>query len=148
MLGAVLAMLVAMAWYRPASWESCLATVFWVMDLHEASPGFWIRGDHMRSLEAWRAPEQDVFAVSFPKSGTHWTMQIITQLLAGGGREYESVHHVCTMMDLEALSPERCQDPELLTIQNYRELQPESPGVHGTHMPASFLLPLLSLIHI
>eukprot|EP00658_Telonema_sp_P-2_P070932 TRINITY_DN60289_c0_g1_i2.p1 TRINITY_DN60289_c0_g1~~TRINITY_DN60289_c0_g1_i2.p1 ORF type:complete len:144 (-),score=21.81 TRINITY_DN60289_c0_g1_i2:72-503(-) len=106
MLGAVLAMLVAMAWYRPASWESCLATVFWVMDLHEASPGFWIRGDHMRSLEAWRAPEQDVFAVSFPKSGTHWTMQIITQLLAGGGREYESVHHVCTMMDLEALSPE------------------------------------------
>lgn len=48
---------------------------------------------------------QDVFVMTYPKSGTNWMMQIVYQLIHHGEGEFDHIHNVAPWPDAELMSP-------------------------------------------
>src|SRR5215469_1567563 len=48
---------------------------------------------------------QDVFVMTFAKSGTNWMMQIVYQLIYHGKGEFDHIHSVVPWPDAKLMSP-------------------------------------------
>src|ERR1035438_916005 len=48
---------------------------------------------------------QDVFVMTYAKSGTNWMMQIVYQLIHHGRGEFDHIHNVVPWPDAKLLSP-------------------------------------------
>ena len=48
---------------------------------------------------------QDVFVMTYPKSGTNWVMQIVYQLIHHGAGEYDHIHNVVPWPDAVTMNP-------------------------------------------
>lgn len=53
----------------------------------------------------YRPEPQDVFVMTYPKSGTNWMMQIVYQLIHHGKGEFEHIHDVVPWPDAFLMSP-------------------------------------------
>lgn len=51
----------------------------------------------------YRPGPQDVFVMTYPKSGTNWMMQIALQLIYHGAAEYEHIHSIVPWPDILAM---------------------------------------------
>ncbi|KAJ8245629.1 hypothetical protein GJAV_G00272790 [Gymnothorax javanicus] len=79
--------------------------------------------DQLCALETFEAREDDLLLVSYPKSGTHWLVEILKNL------------HSCTDRQMTLTSPLEFQDPA--RINELRNLP--GPRVIPTHLPQNMV---------
>lgn len=87
----------------------------------------------------WEVGSEDVIIVTFPKSGTHYGLQMALQSMSEASEdtaEIESIHHWMVLPELltsKSVAP--CNDPKILHMLNHRELAPLGKGtLFGTHL--------------
>ena len=83
-------------------------------------------------FKGYQPTEQDVFVVTYVKSGTNWMMQLAHQLLFHGKGEYEHIHCVVAWPDTDLMGPMRgyaipLRDPRVF------QASPEGKRVIKTH---------------
>jgi hypothetical protein len=76
---------------------------------------------------------QDVFVMTYAKSGTNWMMQIAHQLIYHGKGEYEHIHSVIPWPDTQAMQPAMRRYAIPLKEANHWETSPERRRVIKTH---------------
>merc|ERR550534_2439257 len=80
-------------------------------------------------LLEWQPKDDDVVIITFPKSGTHLSMQLVIQTLADGERDFESIHYVLSVPEFETITPDKCGDPKIMTHLTYKDVEPDRRGV-------------------
>lgn len=91
---------------------------------------------HFDKIRQYTPTENDVFIVTFPKSGTHYTVQMTIQVLGDGEVHFESVHERMAILEIEQVSPKTpgCEGKGILWIDNLKEPR-KHKNVIATHMP-------------
>jgi hypothetical protein len=83
-----------------------------------------------KRLRAFIPRPDDVFIVSYPRSGTTWMQMILYQLTSGGKMDFAHIEQVCLWWE-EALRPERLNalaSPRLFKSHLCRAAMPRMPG--------------------
>jgi hypothetical protein len=76
---------------------------------------------------------QDVFVMTYAKSGTNWMMQIAHQLIYHGKGDYEHIHNVIPWPDTQAMAVLRGRYAIPLEQARHWETSPERKRVIKTH---------------
>nr|XP_054764748.1 sulfotransferase 1B1-like [Lytechinus pictus] len=97
-----------------------------------------VRIEALEELKTFQIRQDDIFIVTFPKSGTHWVSEIVNLLLADG--DLERVNRRTTLVHLEfALIDDVGKDGARYCYM-YKMLQnADSPRVITSHLPYRFL---------
>jgi len=82
---------------------------------------------------------QDVFVMTFAKSGTNWMMQIVYQLIHHGKGEFDHIHDVVPWPDAALISPTMKGYAVPLEQANDWETAPERRRVIKTHLDWKYL---------
>src|ERR1700686_1475477 len=77
--------------------------------------------------------EQDVFVMTYPKSGTNWMMQIVFQLIHHGKGEFDNIHSVAPGPDAPLMKPMMVHYAIPLDQANEWQTAPERKRVIKTH---------------
>jgi len=92
-------------------------------------------------VRKWQPRDMDVVALTFPKSGTHLLTQMLLQTIGDGNVTFANVHHAGAFwIEWEVAAKNQCNDPDILSIANFREKRPSEPVVFGSHLPAPMLV--------
>ena len=90
--------------FNPFGWV--LEKLNWTLPtykyLHEGRLRSLRKADPFRGYTPGR---HDVFIATYPKSGTNWMMQIVTQLCWHGKAEFEHIHYLVPWPDSEMMGP-------------------------------------------
>ncbi len=89
------------------------APVMWTLEKLGKAPAFLAKGAKRRQqgltannpFRAYTPGPQDVFVMTYAKSGTNWMMQIAHQLIHHGRGEFEHMHAVVPWPDISAMPP-------------------------------------------
>jgi len=93
------------------------------------------------AIVGWEPRDTDVVTSTFPKSGTHLLTQMVLQVVGDGNVTFSNVHHAGALLfDWEVFGTDKCGDPDILSIVNYKDKRPTQPVVLGSHMPAPVLM--------
>ncbi|KAJ8040135.1 Sulfotransferase family cytosolic 1B member 1 [Holothuria leucospilota] len=89
--------------------------------------------ENIAGVRDWKTREDDIFILTYPKSGTHWMYEIVQLILANGYSE-KIDRSKMMISTLEMLHPPDMVKPtyEILDTE-------ESPRVIMTHLPWQFL---------
>lgn len=80
--------------------------------------------------------EHDIFAATYIKSGTNWSMQITQQIAYLGNAEFEHIHHLVAWPDASMWPTVGTQILAPLNDVTVQEIAPTSLRVIKTHLPA------------
>lgn len=125
-------------------WANQLIPLFYfqTIDGPEQYPRDFLQPRQLHQLKSWVPDAQDTILVTFPKSGTHFLVQMTLQLVANASDEvanYESLHHHTTQLDVIAPPNNHdqvyCDDKRVLHLMNYRNHTLGHRPVHAMHMP-------------
>lgn len=61
--------------------------------------------EYYQKLQAYEPNHEDVFLVTFPKSGTHMLAQMTLQVIERGELTYDNIHQVLAVVEVEQISP-------------------------------------------
>jgi len=82
---------------------------------------------------------QDVFVMTFAKSGTNWMMQIVHQLIHHGKAEFDHIHDVVPWPDAPLISPTMSRYAVPIAQANDWQTAPERKRVIKTHLDWEYL---------
>ena len=87
------------------------------------------------SIKKFKAQPDHVYVVTFPKSGTHLTGQLVTQVISEGKAEFDTIHEYVAGLEFEAkrTGPTPCPT-EILGLDNIDDFSKASRKVILTHM--------------
>ena len=83
----------------------------------------------------FKAKPDHVYVVTFPKSGTHLTGQLVTQIVSEGKAEFETLHEYVAGLEFPTprSGPDRCEE-EILGLDNIDQFKLAPRKVILTHM--------------
>ncbi len=89
---------------------------------------------HKNPFRDYTPGPQDVFVMTFAKSGTNWMMQIVQQLIHHGKAEFDHIHDVVPWPDAKLLSPAMIRYAIPLDQAIDWQTAPERKRVIKTHL--------------
>eukprot|EP00931_Biecheleriopsis_adriatica_P095516 TRINITY_DN69111_c0_g1_i1.p1 TRINITY_DN69111_c0_g1~~TRINITY_DN69111_c0_g1_i1.p1 ORF type:complete len:357 (-),score=46.80 TRINITY_DN69111_c0_g1_i1:32-1102(-) len=103
-------------------------------------PGDLHDPEWLEQIRAWKPGDQDVIMATFPKSGTHFMMQLLLQIVSNASdatADFECIHDFETA--LEILRPSTFEKAKIspentLFLTNYKDKSPVKPFLHTTHL--------------
>ncbi|XP_071478846.1 sulfotransferase 1B1-like [Diadema antillarum] len=88
------------------------------------------------ALQQWEPRDDDVYVVTYPKSGTHWIFEIASLIMNDVQVDKIDRSHMTYALDLALAST---KDGTTKVIPGYKAMESwSSPRVMGTHVPEEF----------
>ncbi len=84
-------------------------------------------------LRGYTPGKEDVFVMTYPRSGTNWMMQIVYQLIHHGEGEFDHIHSVVPWPDAILTSPMMANYAIPLDLANDWQTAPERKRIIKTH---------------
>ncbi|XP_072050677.1 sulfotransferase 1E1-like [Amphiura filiformis] len=93
------------------------------------------------ALKTWQLRHDDVFVITYPKSGTHWLFEIVSLIINGGDPDKIERSHMTIAPEL-IMAPPGDEEAMKTTPPGYKLINNwESPRVMATHLIEKFLPP-------